>query len=83
MGKERGMEQREKAVWTVVTDCGTRSTRAVSRTKAVRNVRYRLVMDDRAYDRPRPDDFAEMRDIEVISATREDEAAQQEGGGMR
>ncbi len=77
------MEQREKAVWTVVTDCGTRSTRAVSRAKAVRNVRYRLVMDDRAYDKPRPDDFAEMRDIEVISATREEASTKQEGGGMR
>lgn len=82
MGKERGME-REKCWWTVVTDCGTRRTLAVSRAKAARNVKYRLVMDDRSYDRPRPRDFAEMRDIEVISATREDEAAQQEGGGMR
>ena len=45
--------EREKVWWTVVTDCGTRRTLAVSRAKAVRNVRYRLVMDDRAYGRPR------------------------------
>jgi hypothetical protein len=30
-------------------------------------------MDERSYDRPRPRDFAEMRDIEVIEATRDEE----------
>ena len=65
--------EREQMWWTVETDCGTRRTLAVSRAKAIRNVRYRLVMDDRSYDRPMPRDFAEMRDIEVISVTREEE----------
>lgn len=65
--------EREKRWWTVETDCGTRRTLAVSRAKAIRDVRYRLVMDDRSYDRPMPRDFAEMRDIEVISVTREEE----------
>lgn len=65
--------EREKCWWTVVTDCGTRRTLAVSRGKAIRNVKYRLVMDDRSYDRPRPRDFAEMRDIEVIEVTRDEE----------
>lgn len=65
--------EREKCWWTVVTDCGTRRTLAVSRGKAIRNVKYRLVMDDRSYDRPRPRDFAEMRDIEVIKVTRDEE----------
>ena len=63
---------REMYWWTVVTDCGTRRTLAVSRGKAIRNVKYRLVMDDRSYDRPRPRDFAEMRDIEVIKVTRDE-----------
>ena len=63
----------EKVWWTVVTDCGTRRTLAVSRAKAARNVKYRLVMDDRSYDRPTPRDFAEMRDIQVISVTRDEE----------
>ena len=66
--------ERDKCWWTVRTDCGTRRTFAVSRAKAARNVKYRLVMDDRSYDRPTPRDFAEMRDIEVISVTREEEA---------
>ena len=65
--------KREMFWWTVVTDCGTRRTLAVSRAKAIRNVKYRLVMDDRNYGRPRPRDFAEMRDIQVISATRDKE----------
>lgn len=65
--------EREKCWWTVRTDCGTRRTLAVSRAKAIRNVRYRLVMDDRRYDRPRPRDLAEMRDIEVIEVRREEE----------
>ena len=64
---------RDKVWWTVVTDCGTRRTLAVSRAKAARNVKYRLVMDDRSYDRPTPRDFAEMRDIEVIKVTRDEE----------
>ena len=64
---------RDKWWWTVVTDCGTRRTLAVSRAKAARNVKYRLVMDDRSYDRPTPRDFAEMRDIQVISVTRDEE----------
>ena len=65
--------ERDKVWWTVVTDCGTRRTLAVSRAKAARNVKYRLVMDDRSYDRPTPLDFAEMRDIQVISVTRDEE----------
>lgn len=65
--------EREKCWWTVRTDCGTRRTLAVSRAKAIRNVRYRLVMDDRSYNRPRPSDLAEMRDIEVIEVRREEE----------
>ena len=64
---------RDKVWWTVVTDCGTRRTLAVSQAKAARNVKYRLVMDDRSYDRPTPRDFAEMRDIQVISVTRDEE----------
>lgn len=62
----------EKVWWTVKTDCGTRRTLAVSARKAARNVRYRLVMDDRSYDRPRPRDFAEMRDIEVLEVVKDD-----------
>ena len=73
--------EREKCWWTVVTDCGTRRTLAVSRAKAIRNAKYRLVMDDRSYDRPRPRDFAEMRDIEVIEATRDEEATDGASGG--
>ncbi len=65
---------REMWWWTVVTDCGTRRTLAVSRGKAIRNVKYRLVMDDRSYDRPRSRDFAEMRDIEVIKVMRDKDA---------
>ena len=68
--------EREKTWWTVKTDCGTRRTLAVSRAKAIRNVRYRLVMDDRAYDRPRPRDFAEMRDIEVLDAWTDEPSGQ-------
>ena len=62
----------EKVWWTVKTDCGTRRTLAVSARKAARNVRYRLVMDDRSYDRPKPRDFAEMRDIEVLEVVKDD-----------
>ena len=62
----------EKVWWTVKTDCGTRRTLAVSARKAARNVRYRLVMGDRSYDRPRPRDFAEMRDIEVLEVVKDD-----------
>ena len=62
----------EKVWWTVKTDCGTRRSIAVSARKAARNVRYRLVMDDRSYDRPRPRDFAEMRDIEVLEVVKDD-----------
>ena len=62
----------EKVWWTVKTDCGTRRTLAVSARKAERNVRYRLLMDDRSYDRPRPRDFAEMRDIEVMEVVKDD-----------
>ena len=65
--------EREKRWWTVKTDCGTRRTLAVSQAKAERNVRYRLVMDDRSYNRPTPSDLAEMRDIEVIEVRREEE----------
>ena len=72
---------REMWWWTVVTDCGTRRTLAVSRAKAARNVKYRLVMDDRSYDRPKPQDFAEMRDIQVISATRDKDATDGASGG--
>lgn len=57
--------------WYIVrTDCGTRKTLAVSAKKAERNVRYRLVMDSRSYSRPTPKDFAQMRDIEIISIER-------------
>jgi hypothetical protein len=38
--------------------------------KAERNVRYRLVMDSRNYSRATPKDFAQMRDIEIISIER-------------
>ena len=62
----------KKVWWTVKTDCGTRRSLAVSARKAARNVRYRLVMDDRSYDRPRPRDFAEMRDIEVLEVVKDD-----------
>lgn len=72
---------REMWWWTVVTDCGTRRTLAVSRGKAIRNVKYRLVMDDRSYDRPRPRDFAEMSDIEVIKVTRDEETTDGASGG--
>ena len=74
--------EREKVWWTVVTDCGTRRTLAVSRSKAIRNVKYRLVMDDRRYSRPKPRDFAEMRDIEVIKVTRDEEAGQARPSGQ-
>lgn len=66
--------EREKRWWTVKTDCGTRRTLAVSKAKAIRNVKYRLVMDDRGYDRPRARDFAEMREILVIEAVADDSA---------
>lgn len=56
--------------YLVTTDCGTRKTLAVSMKKAVRNVRYRLVMDSRSYSRPKPKDFAQMRDIEIIGIER-------------
>lgn len=62
--------ERDKYWYIVRTDCGTRKTLAVSMKKAERNVRYRLVMDDRSYDRPMPQDFARMRDIEIISIER-------------
>ena len=65
--------QREKIWWTVVTDCGTRRTRAVSRAKAIRNVRFRLVMDGRSYGAPRPRDFALMRDIRIFDVVAEEE----------
>ena len=74
--------EREKCWWTVVTNCGTRRTLAGSRGKESRNVKYRLVMDDRSYDRPRPRDFAEMRDIEVIEVTRDEEAGQARPSGQ-
>lgn len=74
--------EREKSWWTVVTDCGARRTLAVSRAKAIRNVRYRLVMDDRSYNRPRPRDFAEMRDIEVIKVKRDEESGQSRPSGQ-
>ena len=63
--------EREKCWWTVVTDCGTRRSFAVSRAKAARNVKYRLVMDGSGRDRPTPKDLAEMRDIEILEVTRE------------
>ena len=62
--------ERDKHWYIVRTDCGTRKTLAVSMKKAERNVRYRLIMDDRSYDRPTPQDFAQMRDIEIISIER-------------
>ena len=54
--------------YVITTDCGTRKTLAVSVKKAIRNVRYRLVMDQRGYSRPKPRDFAQMREIEILSA---------------
>ena len=69
----------EKRWWTITTDCGVRRTLAVSRSKAIRNVRYRIVMDDRDYDRPRPQDFAEMRDIEVLEARPDGDAGHEDG----
>ena len=71
----------EKMWWTVWTDCGVRRTLAVSRAKAIRNVRYRLVMDDRAYERPGPGDLAEMRDIEVFDAVADEETTDGASGG--
>lgn len=56
--------------YLIKTDCGTRKTLAVSEKKAIRNARYRLVMDDRCYRSPTPRDFAQMRDIEIISVER-------------
>jgi len=67
--------ERPKTWWTVRTDCGTRRTLAVSRAKAIRNVKYRLVMDDRCYDRPRSRDLAEMREIEILDAAADYAAA--------
>lgn len=61
---------RNKFWYVITTDCGTRKTLAVSVKKAIRNVRYRLVMDQRGYSRPTPRDFAQMRDIEILSAER-------------
>jgi len=62
----------EKRWWLVRTDCGSIRTRAVSRGKAIRNAKYRLVMGDGRHDRPTPRDLAEMRDIEVLEVTRDD-----------
>lgn len=60
----RGYEAKTR--WRVVTDCGTIETVAASVGKAKRNARYRLVMRDRAYDRPGPRELAWMRDIEIL-----------------
>ena len=60
----------QKMRWMVVTDVGTVETVAVSAEKAKGNARYRLVMGDRAYTRPLPKDYAEMRDIEVMRCSR-------------
>jgi len=57
--------------WTVATDCGTRRTLAPTRAKAVRNTRFRVVMDGRSYSRPKPRDFAAMRDLSIISVRKE------------
>ena len=62
--------ERKMFWYLITTDCDTRKTLAVSVKKAIRNVRYRLVMDQRSYSRPMPRDFAQMRDIEIISAER-------------
>lgn len=56
----------DKVKWRITTDQGARDTWAVSPNKAVRNVRYRMVMDGRAYRTPRPSDLAAMRDIEIV-----------------
>ena len=61
----------EKRWWTVRTDCGTIRTLAVSEGKARRNAKYRLVMEDRSYNRPTPQDLAEMRDIVVLEVKAE------------
>ena len=60
----------DKVRWRVTTDQGARDTFAVSPGKAVRNVKYRMVMDGRAYRTPRPADFAAMRDIEIVRIER-------------
>ena len=57
---------RQKRWWRVTTDRGVHETLAVSERKAERNARYRLVMDTRAYRWPTPEDWAAMRDIEVL-----------------
>ena len=59
----------QKRWWIVRTDCGSVRTLAVSEGKARRNAKYRLVMEDRSYDRPTPGDLAEMRDIVVLEVT--------------
>lgn len=61
----------EKRWWTVRTDCGTIRTRAVSEGKARGNAKYRLVMEDRSYGQPTPQDLAEMRDIVVLEVKAE------------
>ena len=62
----------EKRWWIVKTDCGTIRTRAVSRGKAIRNAKFRLVMGDGCHDRPTPRDLAEMRDIEILEVIADD-----------
>ena len=62
--------ERKMFWYLITTNCGTRKTLAVSVKKAIRNVRYRLVMDQRGYSRPTPRDFAQMREIEILSAER-------------
>ena len=62
--------QAYKVRWRVVTDMGTIETMAATVNRAVRNARYRIAMSDRAYPRPKPEDRALMRDIEVIKVER-------------
>ena len=62
----------ERMRFRVVTDHGTVETVAVSAGRAKRNAKYRLVMSDRAYRSPRPEDLSIMRDIEVLRCERLD-----------
>lgn len=55
-----------KTRWRIETSMGTVETAATSARKAKRNARFRLIMSDREYKRPRPSDLAAMRDIEIV-----------------
>ncbi len=65
----------EKRWFTVVTDAGTIRTYATSPCKARWNAKYRLAMADRGYAKPRPQDLAVMRDIQIVDIQDEREMA--------